>query len=110
MPYIAPKDRKELDPLIDQLAEKIVKQSKDYGNDGAFVGPINYTCTRLTLRVIKLLFGKMRYWILDIVRGNFLEMSDEFRRRLGGVYEDKQIEKNGDVDLYKEFEDDIKKG
>ncbi|KKU76090.1 MAG: hypothetical protein UY12_C0029G0004 [Parcubacteria group bacterium GW2011_GWA2_47_8b] len=110
MPYIAPKDRKELDPLIDQLAEKIVKQSKDYGNDGAFAGLINYACTRLTLKVIKMLFGQMRYWILALVRGNFEEMSFEFRRRLGDKYEDKQIEKNGDVDLYKEFEDDIKKG
>ena len=109
MPYIAPKDRKEFDPLIDQLAEKIVKESKEYGYDGAFAGLLNYTATRLTLKIIKLQFGKIRYWMLAIVTGTFKNIADEFYRRVGVPYEDKQITKNGDVDLYEEFNSEIEK-
>lgn len=107
MPYIAPKDREKLDPLIDQLAQKIAKQSEEY--DGAFAGLLNYTCTRLALKVVRLRFGKMRYWILAEVTGIFKNIADEFYRRLGAPYEDKQIAKSGDVDLYEEFSEEIKK-
>jgi hypothetical protein len=109
MPYIAQKDREKLDPLIDQLAEQIVKEAKEYGYDGAFAGLLNYTCTRLALKIVKLQFGKMRYWIVASVTGVFKNIGDEFYRRTGVPYEDKQIIKNGDVDLYKEFLDEIKK-
>lgn len=34
-------------------------------------------------------------------------MADEFYRRIGIPYENKQIVKNNDVDLYKEFNDEI---
>jgi len=107
MPYIAPKDREKLDPLIDQLAERIVQEAKGYDYDGAFAGLLNYTCTRLALKVIRLQFGKMRYWILATVTGTFKNVADEFYRRLGVPYEDKQIEKSGDVDLYEEFSKEI---
>ncbi|MDO8555140.1 MAG: hypothetical protein Q7R75_01065 [bacterium] len=109
MPYIAPKDRKEFDSLIDQLAEKIVKEAKNYGYDGAFAGLLNYTSTRLALKIVRLQFGKMRYWILATVTGTFKNVADEFYRRVGVPYEDKQIEKNGDVDLYKEYKEEIDK-
>lgn len=109
MPYIAPKDREKLDSLIDELAERIVREAKEYGYDGAFAGLLNYTSTRLALKIVKLQFGKMRYWILAIVTGTFKNVADEFYRRLGVPYEDKQIEKNGDVDLYEEFDREIKK-
>ena len=108
MPYIAPKDRKQFDPLIDELADKIVKEAKEHEYDGAFAGLINYVCTRLTLRVIKLLFGRMRYWIIATVSGTFKNIGDEFYRRIGLPYEDKQIKKSGDVDLYEEFDKEIK--
>ncbi len=107
MPYIVPKDRKKFDPLIDKLAEKIVAEAKDYNYDGAFAGLLNYTCTRLALKIIKLQFGKIRYWLLAIVCGTFKNVADEFYRRLGVPYEDKQITKFGDVDLYEEFSKDI---
>lgn len=107
MPYIVPKDREKLDPLIDQLAEQLVGQSKEY--DGAFAGLLNYTCTRLALKVVRLRFGKMRYWMLAIVTGTFKNMADEFYRRVGIPYENKQIIKSGDVDLYEEFSEEIKK-
>ncbi|MCI2429715.1 hypothetical protein LM602_00035 [Candidatus Acetothermia bacterium] len=104
MPYIAPQDRRPLDPLIDQLAEQIVRQAKAQGYDAAFAGLLNYVCTRLALKVIKLQFGALRYWILATTTGVFKNIADEFYRRLGAPYEVKQIAKNGDVDLYAEFE------
>ena len=109
MPYIVPKDREKLDPLIDELAMRIVEEARGYKYDGAFAGLLNYTCTRLALKVVRLEFGKIRYWILAIVTGVFKNIADEFYRRLGVPYEDKQIEKSGDVDLYKEFSDEISK-
>jgi hypothetical protein len=109
MPYVAPKDREKLDSLIDQLAEQIVSESKEYDYDGAFAGLLNYVCTRLALKVVKLRFGKMRYWIVAMITGTFKNVGDEFYRRVGLPYEDKQIIKNGDVDLYQEYNDEIAK-
>ncbi len=109
MPYIAQHDRRPLDPLIDQLAQQIVTQAKAQNYDAAFAGLLNYTCTRLALQVIKLQFGTLRYWLLATVTGVFKNIADEFYRRLGAPYEDRQIEKSGDVDLYDEFSRDLKK-
>lgn len=109
MPYIAPKDREKFDSLIDELADCIVAEAKDYKYDGAFAGLLNYTCTRLALKVARIQFGKMRYWLIAIITGVFKNVADEFYRRAGIPYEDKQIIKNGDVDLYKEYFDEIDK-
>ena len=103
MPYIAPKDRTQFDPLIDALAEKIVAVAKAQKNETAFAGLLNYTCTRLALKIIKLQFGKMRYWVLALVTGVFKNIADEFYRRVGVPYEDQKIAENGDVDLYAGF-------
>lgn len=103
MPYISQNDRKKLDPLIDELAEQIVKQSKKYDYDAAFAGLLNYTCTRLALKIIRLRFGKMRYWLIAVLTGVFKNVGDEFYRRIGAEYEYLQIKKNGDVDLYREY-------
>ncbi len=110
MPYIVQQDRRPLDPLIDQLAERIVAQAKTQNSDAAFAGLLNYACTRLALKVIKLQFGTLRYWLIATVTGVFHNIADEFYRRLGAPYEDKQIAKNGDVDLYEEFLRDIARG
>jgi hypothetical protein len=103
MPYIAPQDRRPLDPLIDQLAQQIVAQAKAQNHDAAFAGLLNYACTRLALKVIKLQFGGLRYWLIAMVTGIFHNIADEFYRRLGAPYEEKQIAKNGDLDLYQEL-------
>lgn len=107
MPYIAPKDRKKIDPMIDKLAEQIVIEAKESKYDAAFAGLLNYVCTRLTLKVIRSLFGKMRYWIIATVIGTFDNIADEFYRRVGLPYENKQMKKSGDIDLYKEYEKEI---
>lgn len=103
MPYITQQDRRPLDPLIDQLAHQIVTQAKAQNYDAAFAGLLNYACTRLALKVIRLQFGALRYWLIAVVTGVFRNIADEFYRRLGIPYEDKQIAQNSDVDLYEEF-------
>jgi len=109
MPYIAQKDREKLNPLIDQLAERIVGEVKEADYEGAFAGLLNYSCTRLALKVVRMRFGKLRYGLIATVTGIFHNIADEFYRRLGAPYEEKQIQKSGDVDLYKEFSEDIEK-
>lgn len=103
MPYIAPQDRPSLDRLIDQLAQQIVTQAQAQQYDAAFAGLLNYACTRLALKVIRLQCGTLRYWLIATVTGVFHNIADEFYRRLGAPYEDQQISKNSDVDLYAEF-------
>lgn len=109
MPYIAPEKRVKLDPLIDELARLIVAETKKQKDQAAFVGLLNYTCTRLALKILRMQFGQIRYWLIAIVTGTFKNISDEFYRRLAIPYEDKQILKNGDVDLYKEFLGEIER-
>ncbi len=102
MPYIAG-DRKELDGIIDRLAEAIVDRARAQGGDGAFAGLLNYSCTRLALKVVRLQFGALRYWLIAILTGVFKNIADEFYRRLAAPYEDVQMAQNGDVDLYAEY-------
>ena len=54
MPYIAPKNREKLDTLIDKLAGQIVEESRGHDHEEAFAGLLNYSCTRLALKVIRL--------------------------------------------------------
>jgi len=107
MPYITQESRKKFDPLIDQLADKIVEESKKENYDGAFAGFLNYSCTRLALKIIRKQFGKLRYWLVAIMVGTFHGVADEFFRRLGSKYEEKRIIELGDVDLYKEYSDGL---
>jgi hypothetical protein len=99
MPYIAEKDRPALDKHIDALADEIRRIACSYDYAGAFAGVLNYTCTRLAMRVIP----AKRYWTIALVTGVFKNIADEFYRRVGVPYEDEQIAKNGDVPEYKEF-------
>lgn len=102
MPYIAG-DRRELDGLIDRLAESIVRRAQADDSEAAFAGLLNYACTRLALKIVRLRFGAMRYWLIAVITGIFQNIGDEFYRRVAMPYEDKQIAKNGDVDLYAEY-------
>lgn len=109
MPYIAQPNREKLDPVIDELAERIAAGAKEEGYDGAFAGLLNYACTRLALAVLQKRFGAVRYWLLATITGVFKNVADEFYRRLASPYEDKQIAKHGDVDLYEVFPKDMEK-
>lgn len=110
MPYIPPQHRKELDPLIDELAQRLTQQAKEMGYDGAFAGLLNYACTRLALQVVRLQFGRLRYWLIALLTGTFKNIADEFYRRLAAPYEDRQMAQSGDVDLYAAFLEDIERG
>src|SRR3989344_5532077 len=105
MPYIKSEHRKAFDPHVDKLAEAIVKESENSVTD--FAGFINYVSTRIALKVVRSKFGKIRYWILAILTGVFINVVFELYRRLGAPYEDEQIKKNGDVDIIDEFRKDI---
>ena len=87
MPYISVNHRQALDPLIDKLSLQIVHEAQVLKYDAAFAGLLNYTCTRLALKVVRQQFGAMRYWIIAILTGTFKNISDEFYRRIAGVYE-----------------------
>jgi hypothetical protein len=110
MPFISQNHRQKLDPLIDKLALQIVHEAQAMEYDGAFAGLLNYTCTRLALKVVRQRFGAMRYWIIAILTGTFKNISDEFYRRIAVGYETRQMEKSGDVDMYREYEHEIGKG
>jgi hypothetical protein len=109
MPYIALEQRKALDGGIDALAGEIVRLARESGEDAAFAGLLNYTCTRLALLVVRRRFGGMRYGLIAILTGTFKNISDEFYRRLAAPYENRQMAKSGDVDLYAEFLAEIEK-
>lgn len=93
MPYIKQEHRPELDMHIDALAKAINKTASKEGGEGAFAGLLNYSCTKLALRVIP----ERRYKWIAMVTGVFENIKQEFYRRFAGPYEDEQIEKNGDV-------------
>ncbi|MBI1975210.1 MAG: hypothetical protein HYS57_02505 [Parcubacteria group bacterium] len=109
MPYVEQKDREKLDPLIDELAGRVVEAAKAHGYDGAFAGLLNYVATRLALKIVRIQFGKMRYWIIAVITGTFKNVADEFYRRVAIPYENKQIKKNSDVDFYREYDEEIEK-
>jgi hypothetical protein len=103
MPYIAPELREKFDPLIDALAESLVEKAWAAGSDAAFAGMLNYTCTRLALKVARDRFGPLRYWLIALLSGIFKNIGDEFYRRVAAPYEDRQMAQSGDVDLYRKY-------
>jgi hypothetical protein len=109
MPYIAPELRRELDPLIDMLADRLAAQAEAAEYDGAFTGLLNYTCTRLALAVIRRHFGRLRYWLIAALTGVFHNIASEFYRRVAVPYEDRQMAQSGDVDLFQEFVRELEK-
>jgi hypothetical protein len=109
MPYIAPDLRRELDPLIDALAQRLAAQAEAAGYDGAFTGLLNYACTRLALAVVRRRFGRLRYWLIAALTGVFHNLATEFYRRVAVPYEEAQRAQSGDVDLFQEFAGDLEK-
>ncbi|MDP2046629.1 MAG: hypothetical protein Q8L00_10495 [Deltaproteobacteria bacterium] len=93
--------------MIDKLALQIVHEAQVMGYDGAFAGLLNYTCTRLALKIVRQQFGAMRYWIIAILTGTFKNIADEFYRRIAAAYENRQIDKSGDVDMFREYDLEI---
>src|SRR5688572_25901705 len=109
MPYIPQEDRDAVDAAVDALADRIVERAEAADNEAAFAGLLNYASTRLALTVIKRRFGRVRYWIIAATTGALRNAAEEFYRRIGTPYEEAQIAKNGDVDLYAEFDRELRK-
>jgi hypothetical protein len=93
MPYISAEARQRLDPHIQELADEIARLAESEGGDAAFAGFLNYSCTKLALKVMPV----RRYWSIATVVGVFRNVADEFYRRVGVPYEDEKRAQHGDV-------------
>jgi hypothetical protein len=99
MPYIKEEDREQLDKHIDELANRISFMLCKIPEDRAehIGGIMNYVISRLFIKVISLHWGKLRYWMINMVSGTCSDVSSEFYRRTAAPYEDAKIEENGDI-------------
>jgi hypothetical protein len=103
MPYIKQEHRSVLDPAIRDLAHRLADVARSMPEETAFAGLLNYACTSLAMEVLHARFGALRYGVVATVTGVFKNVADEFYRRVAAPYEDRQIEKNGDVPLYESY-------
>src|SRR4051794_28689461 len=103
MPYIKADAREQLDHAIADLASRLVSVASASDDPFAFAGLLNYACTSLAARVLRGRFGPIRYGHIATVTGVFKNVADEFYRRVATPYEDMQIEKNGDVEGYRDL-------
>jgi hypothetical protein len=92
MPYIKADLRKELDPLISQLAAKLKHTGQQ--DPANLAGGINYCITRM---IFKIYGSKMRYHEHNEVMGVLECAKQEWYRRQSAEYEDVKIKENGDV-------------
>lgn len=102
------------------LARAIISVGAKHGYDGAYLGEANYAITRFIQRVPQLLVKQghwtqeLRYWLyaatvealmaaanytLELcigIGGVFVDIKDEYKRRVNTAYEAEQIMKSGD--------------
>lgn len=95
MPYIKEEFRADYDKLIDTLVDRLMCAKYHEGKD-AVKGHHNYVMYRLAKNLAERL--GVRYHTLQDIMGTFDCCKLEFYRRVIGPYEDKAIEKNGDVE------------
>ena len=113
MPYILSqlnglleKDRKRLEPHLEKLVAEIVNICEEKPPEekvNYWKGACNYTITVTLNRVPRKLLGSWRYAMVNDVVGIIGCVFGEFYRRLAGPYEDKAIQKNGDLPEYAEM-------
>ena len=94
--YMEREQREYLDECINELAKRIGRRHKEYGYDGAFLGLVNYSVTRLVTRILLDNFDRPRYWHSPAIRGVMQDIGDELYRRVFVPYEDIQIENTFD--------------
>lgn len=92
MPYIPQDQRRDLDPVIDALAEK-VRTYHDGQNNTSVAGILNYAITRLILEAGK----PARYHDIALLTGVLENVKQEFYRKFAAPYEEEKIEENGPV-------------
>src|SRR5690242_4834149 len=107
MPYVPSEktdgksqDRNILDPLAKALADGIAKVAANYEYDGAFLGELNYSLTRLiqhlprSLQESKGFKDETRYWLQAGLFGVLVDVMLEYKIRVNQAYEIAQIEKS----------------
>jgi hypothetical protein len=94
MPYIKPELRIELDYLISRLIEEV--SYSHHNRDGV----LNYIISSVCAEGIKGIEEQYQYKTLNSLIGVFECAKLECYRRLVAPYEDKAIEKNGDIASY----------
>lgn len=109
MPYVPSEktdgksqDRNILDPLAKALADGIAKVASKYSYDGAFLGEMNYSLTRLIQHLPRSLQqycnfkDETRYWLQAGMFGVLDDVKLEYKLRVNQSYEQEQIKKSGD--------------
>lgn len=96
MPYIKKSDKDFLEPELFTLICKIRASAKSTDD---LDGLCNYAVSTLVAGVMKPHTGWRYHW-LHRAYGVFGAAGAEFYRRLVAPYEDKAIEKNGDIESY----------
>jgi hypothetical protein len=97
MPYINQKDRAFIE---DDLAKLVVTLKEVDGRCPCSPGLLNYAVTRLVLRTM--CPGTWSYSTISSAIRILEDAAKEMRRRLLDPYEDKAIQKNGDIPEYEE--------
>ncbi len=98
MPYIKLRKRKRIDSSIDELISQILGDDEGFDWKPEYEGIINYTVSRICNEV--LIGDEPRYSKINTVLGVLEAVKLEFYRRLASPYEDKAIEKDGDLECY----------
>jgi len=95
MPYIKQSQRDKLHSAISNLLYELDKVS-----DEEIEGVLNYTITEIMNRRMCNEDGTWGYKLINRVVGTLENVKLEFYRRLAASYEDKAINKNGDLSCY----------
>lgn len=92
MPYILKINRAKYDKAINQIVERLC----DEDDEDDVPGRINYVLFSIVFRYLKR--HGIRYYVLNGIMGAIECCKQELYRRVIGPYENKAIEKNGDVE------------
>ncbi|MBU6415082.1 hypothetical protein KGQ34_02485 [Patescibacteria group bacterium] len=95
----------EIDALIQEIAR--IGGPEGYNYHGAYCGMVNYSLTELVPRMLLFMADASNIsfdWFFVALLINFwLGLARELYVTVARQYEDEQIEKNGDVDVYKKL-------
>lgn len=101
MPYISPDNRQNIDAAINNLLIQVEEYCNKFPYSTERSGLANYIITRILTNFLKT-NGVWKYFKLSQLIGTLECAKLEIYRRLISKYEDKCIERNGDL---KEFDE-----
>ncbi len=105
MPYISDEMKQAVscnveDSTLEESVDDVISHIRSYDSDDR-EGLCNYAISRIVAGGLKPATG-WRYKNLNRAYGTFMSAANEFYRRLVVNYENKCIEKNGDIKEYEE--------